>query len=299
MSHVIAVDVGGTAIKCALIDPKLQVVETVQSSTPKGDIDGRFTVGVIHQLYRDFAKKYEILALGLAVPGTLDEPNGIARWAGNLQWSNIKIVDLVMEKIDIPVAFRHDVRAGAYAETRLGALQKVTNGIFIPIGTGIASAIILDGKIRASDGYAGEVGHISVGSDRICVCGRTGCFEATSSTLAISTEYLRRSGRNLSTSEISNLVGKDDVATKVWDDAMKGISTSLLNLTTVLAPEVIVLGGGLAESGDLLISSVKQTLYSNLTFQRKPEIKLARFGALSGTIGCGLIAWELVNANER
>lgn len=297
MSHVIAVDVGGTGIKCALIDANLNVVETAQSPTPKGDTQGVTTVNAIAQLYRELAKKYEILALGLAVPGTLDEPKGIARWAGNLQWSNLNIVDLVRNELGIPVAFRHDVRAGAYAEQKLGALRGVKNGIFIPIGTGIASAIILDGEIRAVDGYAGEVGHISVGSNRECVCGRKGCLEATSSTLAISSEYSRRSGNNLKTSDIAELVGKDTFATEVWSEAVDGLSISLLILTTLLAPEVIVLGGGLAESGYQLVSSVTENLYSNLTFQRKPEIKLAHFGSRSGTIGCGLIAWELVNAN--
>lgn len=296
MSHVIAVDVGGTGIKCALLDSELRVVETAQSSTPKGDTEGDATVAVINQLCQEFAAKYEILALGLAVPGTLDEPGGVARWAGNLQWKNLKIVELVKNKLNIPVAFRHDVRAGAYAEQKLGALKGIENGIFIPIGTGIASAIILDGEIRAADGYAGEVGHIYVGSSRSCVCGRTGCLEATSSTLAISTEYSRRSGKNLSTLEITKLIGEDQVATDVWNEAIKGLANSLLNLTTVLAPEVIVLGGGLAESGERLISSIKDRLYPNLTFQRKPEIQLAYFGSRSGTIGCGLIAWELVNA---
>lgn len=69
----------------------------------------------------------------------------------------------------------------------------------------------------------------------------------------------------------------------------------MLDLTTLLAPEVIVIGGGLSESGGLLLSSVKDELYANLTFQRRPELRTAHFGSLSGTIGCGLIAWELLN----
>ena len=295
MSYVIAVDVGGTGIKCALIDSQLNVLETAHTPTPKGDRTGEATVGAIANLYGNFARKYEILALGLAVPGTLDEPNGIARWAGNLQWQDLKIVELVKNKLNIPVAFRHDVRAGAYAEQQLGSLKGVLNGIFIPIGTGIASAIILDGEIRTADGYAGEVGHISVGSDRECVCGRKGCLEATSSTLAISSEYSKRTGKDLSTLEIVNIVNSDNTANQVWQEAIKGISSALLNLTTLLAPEVIVIGGGLSESGELLLSSLRADLYSHLTFQRKPELKLAHFGSRSGTVGCGLIAWELLN----
>jgi glucokinase len=298
MSYVIAVDVGGTGIKCALIDSQLNVLETARTPTPKGDRTGEATVDSIANLYRDLAENYEILALGLAVPGTLDEPNGIARWAGNLQWQNLKIVDLVKNKLNIPVAFRHDVRAGAYAEQKFGSLKGVRDGIFIPIGTGIASAIILDGEIRAANGYAGEVGHISVGSDRKCVCGRQGCLEATSSTLAISSEYSKRTGKNLSTLEIVSAVKSDATADQVWQEAIRGISTALLNLTTLLAPEVIVIGGGLSESGEPLLSSVRDNLYSHLTFQRKPELKLAHFGSLSGTIGCGLIAWELFNDKQ-
>lgn len=295
MSHVIAVDVGGTGIKCAIIDSQLNVIETAHTPTPKGDVSGVATVSAIASIYREFAGKYGLVAMGLAVPGTLDEPKGIARWAGNLQWRELNIVELVRNELQIPVAFRHDVRAGAYAEQQLGALQEVKHGIFVPIGTGIASAIILDGEIRAADGYAGEVGHISVGSNRNCVCGRKGCLEATSSTLAISTEYARRTGKALTTSEISNLIATEDVAREVWQEAVEGISAALLDLTTVLAPEVIVIGGGLAESGEPLLASIQKSLYSNLTFQRKPELRLAHFGSRSGTIGCGLIAWELIN----
>ena len=296
MSHVIAVDVGGTGIKCAVLDSNLNVLETINAPTPKGDSSGVETVRAIANIYNELSARYAILAMGLAVPGTLDEPRGIARWAGNLNWNDLEIVKLVKDAVNIPIAFKHDVRAGAYAEQKLGALQRVQNGVFLPIGTGIAAALILDGEIRSSSGYSGEVGHISVGSSRSCVCGKSGCLEATSSTLAISTEYKKRSGKDLSTSEIVTRLDKDEIAKEVWSEAIDGLSIALLDLITILAPEVIVLGGGLGDSGKLLIDSLTKELRRELTFQREPELRIAHFGSRAGTIGCGLIAWELVNA---
>ena len=295
MSYVVAVDVGGTGIKSALVSSDLSIVDTLNVSTPQNDPTGNAVAEAIEAIVDHFKVRGAISAVGLAVPGTLDEPAGISRWTGNLGWKNVPIVSLVQEKIGIPVAFKHDVRAGAIAEMRQGTLRNVKNGIFLPIGTGIAAAFILDGEIRAADGYAGEVGHINVGSSRACVCEKVGCLEATSSTLAISKAYRERSGHDKTTEEIVSRISTDEVAREVWDEAVEGLVRGSMYMITMIAPEVITLGGGLAQSGKTLVDAINHGLDSHLTFQRRPEIRLAHFGMRAGSIGCALIALDLVH----
>lgn len=295
MSKVLAVDVGGTNIKCAVFDRDLTIVESRTLETPSHDETGKSVVDAIKTLTLELKQSYELVSVGLAVPGTLDEPKGIARWAGNLGWKDIAIVPMLENAIQLPIAFRHDVRAGALAELRNGALKRVNDGIFLPIGTGIACAIVLDGEIRASEGFAGEIGHINVGSKRECVCGKRGCLEATSSTLAISKAYEKKSGTKLSSSEIVNKVSQEQSAREVYDDAIDGLVKACEILSTLLAPEVIVLGGGLSMAGNDLIQDIHAKLVKQLSFQRKLRLTLAHYGVQSGMYGCGIMAWEKID----
>lgn len=295
MSSVLAVDVGGTNIKCALFDRNLEILESRTLETPSRDATGKSVVSAITTLTDELRKSHEISAIGLAVPGTLDEPAGITRWAGNLGWKNLPIVSMLQESVGLPIAFKHDVRAGALAELRSGAMRGYTNGVFLPIGTGIACAIVLDGEIRSSDGFAGEVGHVDVNSDRACVCGKTGCLEATSSTLAISKAYEALTGRKRSTLEIVKEIDADSHARKVYDEAISGLVRATEILATIIAPEVIVLGGGLSMVGPRLIGDLCEKLDKELTFQRKPELVTSKYGIQSGMYGCGIMAWELVD----
>jgi glucokinase len=296
MKLVAAVDVGGTNIKSALVDPDLRIIATANAPTPHNDLDGSMTVKVISELLSKLASPGEIKAVGLAVPGALDESHGISRWSGNLGWKNLSIRDLLANEINIPVAFGHDVRTGALAELRNGAAKGVSNAIFIAIGTGIAAALIIDGEIRTSDGFAGEIGHVDVSGGFNCVCGKKGCLEAAASSLSITHTYAKASGKTgISSEEIATLAQNGDVvAQEIWKNAMASIATVCQMLITVLAPEVIIFGGGLSQSGNLLIDPITKSLAESLTFQRVPQLVIAQYGAQAGTIGCAMMALDLL-----
>ena len=300
MSYVVAVDVGGTEIKSALVDSDLNVIETTTAPTPKADTTGVETVKAISAIVAEFGKTQKVEAVGLAVPGALDEPAGTSRWSGNLQWKNLPIRKLLEDSVKIPVAFGHDVRTAAVAELRSGAAKGARNAIFIPVGTGIAAAFIIDGEIRSADGYAGEIGHIDVNGKYPCVCGKTGCLEAASSTLAISKAYESQSGKSgTTTEEIYKLVVTGDaVATLVWNDAMSAMARACETLITLLAPEVIVFGGGLSNAGETFLKPIRDYLDVSLTFQRMPRLEIAHYGAKAGTIGCAMLAFDLVRAGK-
>lgn len=300
MSYVVAVDVGGTEIKSALVDSDFNVIATATAPTPKADKTGVETVKAIAAIVGEFAQQQNIAAVGLVVPGALDEPAGTSRWSGNLQWNNLPIRDLLHAAINIPVAFSHDVRTAAVAEMRNGAAKGARNAIFIPVGTGIAAALIIDGEIRSAEGFAGEIGHIDVNGKYPCVCGKSGCLEAASSTLAISKAYEAQSGKGgTTTEEIYQLViAGDTVATNVWNDATSAMARACETLITILAPEVIVFGGGLSNAGETFLKPIRDYLDSTLTFQRKPRLEIAHYGAKAGTIGCAMLAFDLVKAGN-
>lgn len=300
MSFVVAVDVGGTEIKSALVDSKFNIVATKVASTPKADSTGAETIKAITAIVADFGKSQKVEAVGLAVPGALDEPAGTSRWSGNLQWKNVPIRDLLQSAINIPVAFGHDVRTAALAEMRSGAAHGAQNAIFIPVGTGIAAALIIDGEIRSADGFAGEIGHVDVNGKYSCVCGKNGCLEAASSTLAIRKAYEGQSGKSgTSTEEISELVkAGDSVAINVWDDATAALARACESLITILAPELIVFGGGLSNAGETFLKPIRDYLDSSLTFQRKPRLEIAHYGSKAGTIGCAILAFDLLKVGS-
>ena len=298
MNYVVAVDVGGTDIKSALVDSDLNVISTINAPTPKADKTGVETVKAIVELIAQFSKQQTVSAIGLAVPGALDEPAGTSRWSGNLQWENLPIRNLLADAVNIPVAFGHDVRTAAVAEMRNGAAKGSRNAIFIPVGTGIAAALIIDGEIRSADGFAGEIGHVNVNGKYPCVCGKSGCLEAASSTLAISKAYEISSGKTgVTTEEIYKLVvAGDPVATQVWNDATAAMARACEVLITILAPDVIVFGGGLSNAGETFLKPIRQYLDSSLTFQRKPRLEIAHYKSQAGAIGCAMLAFDLVKA---
>ncbi len=294
MKYVAAIDVGGTSIKAALVSEELEVLETLVVPTPKNDSTGVEVAQAVTEIVKRLSELHAVSAVGLAVPGLLSEEEGISRWTGNLNWRDLPFRDLISQVVQLPTAFSHDVRVGALAELRNGAAKNYQQSIFIPIGTGIAAALIIDGKIRSSDGYAGEIGHLNVGHDLPCVCGLQGCLETISSAAAISREYAKRTGYEISAKEILKRTKNDDHAWQVWEQAMAYLAFALEDLITILAPEAIIFGGGLSQAGDALITPLNAILTNRLTFQRRPDLLIAHYGSKAGTIGCAIIALDLL-----
>lgn len=301
MTLVAAVDIGGTTIKSALVDSSFNMIATATAPTPRSDSTGRETVRAIAQLIETLSLKGKVSSMGVGVPGIFDEKNCVSRWAGNLGWKDLAIGDLLRDQLDLPIAFDHDVRAGALAELRAGAARGKSNAAFIAIGTGISAGLIIDGAIRSIGGYAGEIGHLNVGHSYQCVCGRLGCLEAISSALAISTAYARQSGQNGVNAErvVSLATDGDLTASRIWNEALEALTRACEILITVLATEVIVFGGGVSRAEDALIRPISHSLDQSLTFQRKPELKIAHFGAQAGMIGCAMMAFDLIPGATR
>ncbi|NUT54316.1 MAG: ROK family protein, partial [Saccharothrix sp.] len=245
------------------------------------------------------ASEHEIDAVGVVAPGIVDETNGVGVYTTNLPWSQFPFSTVLTERLGVPVAFGHDVRAAGLAECRMGAAMGLRNAVILPIGTGIAGALLLDGKIFSGAGYAGEIGHVNVGHGVPCACGQIGCVETVASSAAIARRYTARTGTPVNgAAEVARRVadGEQD-AVAVWHEAVDALARGILVLATLLGPEAVVLGGGLALAGDLLVDPLRDRLDGLIAFQRRPELRLAALGDEAGFLGAALLAIDMLEAS--
>jgi glucokinase len=294
--RVVAVDVGGTDIKGALVDGDARRLAERSLPTP---LDGARTAervldavaGLIEEL-RDPG----VAAVGLAVPGLVDDRRGVAVFSENLYWTEVPFAAEIADRCGLPAVLGHDVRTGALAETRLGAARGLQDVVFLPIGTGIAAGLVLGGRIHVADGYAGEIGHTDAGHDEPCACGRSGCLEAIASAAAIARRYSARSGRRVAGAAdvVRAAATGDPDAQVVWDEALDALAAALAWLASVLAPEAVVIGGGLSRAGDALLDPLNARIPRHLSFQRVPRLVPAALGDRAGCMGAGLLALDSI-----
>lgn len=293
---VVAVDVGGTSIKAGVLEAAGRLDAVDRTATPAAGADGAAVLDAVEAIVRRLADGAQPAAVGVVVPGIVDDATGVAVHSENLGWADVPLRDVLAKRLGCPVAVGHDVRAGGLAEHRAGALRGASDGVFLPVGTGIAAALILDGRVFSADGYAGEIGHVSVGHDLPCACGGRGCLEAIASAAAVARRYAAATGTTVAGSrDVADLVRRGDpAAVAVWDDALDALAYGLSMLTGLLAPSVVAIGGGLGESADLVLRPLAGRLAARLTFQRVPRIVAAELGDRAGCVGAGLLARELV-----
>ncbi|HWL99621.1 MAG TPA: ROK family protein [Nocardioidaceae bacterium] len=301
MGYLIGVDVGGTTTKAALVDADGRIVETRRFPTPRAPRDAGTdrvaeVVGSVTSVAKELTDRAAggVEALGVVVPGLVDDERGVAVWSENLRWRDVPLRELLAERTGVPVRVGHDVRAGAVAEVRLGAARRANDAVFLPVGTGIAAALVIDGRIHSGGGFAGEIGHVSTGRTDPCACGGLGCLETVASAAAIARRYADASGRQVAGAAgvLERLEHGDPDAARVWDDAVGLLAWGVTVLVGVLAPEVVVVGGGLAQAGERLLAPLRSGVEARLTFQRPPRIVSSEFGDLAGCLGAALLAQD-------
>ncbi|WP_329390737.1 ROK family protein [Streptomyces sp. NBC_01351] len=304
MKHVIALDVGGTGMKAALVAADGTLLHEARRATGRE----RGPEAVVETI-QDFAA--ELLdtgrerfgepasAAGVAVPGIVDAENGIAVYAANLGWRDVPMRELLGSRLGgIPVALGHDVRTGGLAEGRIGAGRGADRFLFVPLGTGIAGAIGIAGRIEAgAHGYAGEIGHIVVRpGGPACGCGQHGCLETLASASAVSRAWSAASGDpEADAADCAKAVESGDPrAREVWHAAVGALADGLVTAITLLDPRTLIIGGGLAEAGETLFTPLRTAVEERVTFQRLPHIVPAALGDTAGCLGAGLLAWDLL-----
>ncbi|MFD4859198.1 ROK family protein [Streptomyces atratus] len=305
MKHVIALDVGGTGMKAALVGADGTLLHEARRATgrergPDAVVESILTFAADLRAYGEEHLGESAVAAGVAVPGIVDAENGIAVYASNLGWRDVPMRELLGKRLGgVPVALGHDVRTGGLAEGRIGAGKGADRFLFVPLGTGIAGAIGIAGTIESgAHGYAGEIGHIVVRPDGPdCGCGQRGCLETLASASAVTRAWAAASGDpTADAADCAKAVESGDpAAVEVWRNAVDALAAGLVTALTLLDPSTLIIGGGLAEAGETLFTPLRAAVEERVTFQKLPHIVPAALGDTAGCLGAGLLAWDLLS----
>jgi glucokinase len=289
----VGVDVGGTALKAAILDGADRVVGIRRA--PTGRSAGP---GAVLDRVADFARSVvaeapgPVVGVGVAVPGIVDATAGIGRYSANLGWRDAPVADVVAAAGVGPVRVDHDVRAAGLAEAQLGAARGCRDFLFLPIGTGIAAAMCVDGRmVSGPTGAAGELGHIPVYPDgESCACGQRGCLETYASAGAIARRYRAGGGAHDADARvIATRRDRDPVAATVWDEAVTALAIGLATYTLIADPALIVIGGGMAHAGEALLTPLRRGVADRLAWRAAPPVVAAELGDAAGAIGAALL----------
>ncbi|MCY7403134.1 MAG: ROK family protein [Cryobacterium sp.] len=294
---VLAFDVGGTDMKSALFDTTGAMIGLDRTATP---VSGAGTADVVLAHVEDVAARFRHdfpdvhpAAVALIAPGIVDDERGIAVRAANLAWDRVPFRDLLTERLGLPASFSHDVRAAGDAEFRLGAARPYRDVVVLVIGTGVAAALFVNGRAHSGSGYAGEIGHSVIDPrGELCACGARGCLETVASAGAIARRYRAETSTHMpGAKEVLQRVRQGDpVASRIWDAALDALALSISQLAAVLAPDAVVIGGGLAQAGDALFLPLQERVDGLLSFHRRPVLLPALLGENAGLLGAALRA---------
>lgn len=306
----IGVDIGGTAIKLGLVNSQNEII--CKESTPT-----EAALGVEHVIDNLLAATERMLekcqityedciGMGIGCPGTIDHEKGIVEYSNNIDWENVELVREIEKRISIPVRIENDANCAVLGEMVAGKAKGNENVVLITIGTGIGSGIICDGKIfHGGANGGGEAGHtvVCVGGEQ-CTCGRKGCLEAYVSATALIRDAVRAAKKHpesflnaLCKNVLSDMNAEipftackkgDAVAKELIDNYFIYLGEFLTNIVNIFRPDVILIGGGVSEQGDYLISPLQEYV-EKYAFGGKhifiPEIKKAALGNKAGLIG--------------
>ena len=290
---------GGTTVKAALLDSDGREYGRSEQPTPRQvgpDAIVATIIDAIVELRRHVPEAGRLRAVGLVVPGVVDAQRGIAVYATNLGWRDLPIRQIVGEAIGLPVILDHDVRAAGLAELELGAGRGSHEMLVVALGTDIAAAVITRGQLATgATGMAGELGHLPVFPDgEWCACGQRGCTETYASGAALSRRYSAVSGISGVTANdvLSRASAGDDLAQRIFSDAVTALGRALVDYVLIMDPEVIIIGGGLVASGAVLLDPLTREVQGGLAWRSAPTISAGRFGADAGRRGAALLAWR-------
>ncbi len=323
MHTILAVDIGGTKLALGVGDAAQFAATGKLGRVVKEPIPGSGAPEIViarvlelaGQLARDSANGGPIGAIGISIGGPLDHRSGtVVNFPHLPGWRNIPLRALLSEGLEAPALLDNDANLGALAEHRFGAGRGMSSMVYLTISTGIGGGVIVDGRLVHGVGSgAGEVGHITVAPHGPrCACGNRGCLEMMASGTAIARRaresavaeplaadwLLTRAGaaaRTITTEMVAEGVRlRDPFCGRLWEETAEYIAIGLGAIVHVLAPEVIVLGGGVAQTGELLLEPVRRRLRDHVFYVPLEMIAVrgAMLGHDSALLGAAALALE-------
>jgi glucokinase len=308
---VIGVDAGGTKLLAGVVHEDLTVDHRVRRLWSGGD-RAEVLDTMVEAVAAAQAAGGPVRAVGFGIPALLDFAGGVAVSSVHLPLDGVPFRDLMAERLGLPVFVDNDANLAALAEQRVGAARGARNVVMLTLGTGIGSGVVLDGRLyRGSTGAAAEIGHMTIdlhGPPCQGTCPGRGCLEVMASGTAIGREGTD-AGRREPESALGRVVAQrgvvtgeevtalavsgDPVARLVMAAIGRNLGAGLASVANIFEPEVIVVGGGGATAGDLLLDPAREIVAQRaLRPSRDARIVAATLGEEAGMIGAGLFALE-------
>ena len=313
---VAGIDIGGTKIAIALENLAGERIAARRLPTevrlgPERILEN--TCRAVEELLAESGT--ELMSIGIGCPGPIDIERGLVLSPANLpDWIDFPIVEIIKERFNVPVLLDNDANAAALGEYFHGAGRGFKDVFYVTISTGIGGSIICEGQIHHGvQSGAGEIGHTVVQTDGVrCRCGTMGCLE----TIASGTGIARRMKEALAvqngggvenldkvTAEtvVERVRNGDAAAQAIWDETVKFLAIGIGNAITLLAPEAVIIGGGVSEAGELLLKPLRQAIAKNVSMVPvdKVEILRASLSSESGVCGALMLAQHALKRTHK
>lgn len=294
----VGIDIGGTKVAGGLVAPDGTVLDTARRATPGSSVveTEDAIVAVVEELTARAAGP--VVGVGIGAAGWFDRTGDTVLFSPHLAWRNSSLRKDLAARLQQPLWVGNDADAAAWAEYRYGAARGADLALMITLGTGIGGGIVLDGRLRrGSHGVAGEWGHMRVVPDgRLCACGNRGCWEQYSSGPALMRAATERSASFPDGPALTEAArAGDGTAVACLADVGEWLGQGLADISAMLDPGRFVVGGGVAEAGELLLAPARERYARALTGRghRPPaEIVAASLGADAGMVGAAELARE-------
>ena len=308
MNSAIGIDLGGTLIKYALINEAGELLYYKTHSTD-ADTSKEQVIMNLEKCARDAMsvaklKNMEVLGIGVGIPGVVDD--GVVQGAAeNLpDWEDLHFEELFRKRIGLPVWIENDANLMGLAEAKYGSCAGIRDAIFLTIGTGVGGAMILNGMLYSGYRNRGaELGHLIVDvNGEKCSCGAIGCLQAHASTYSLINDY-----KNLIQKKKMKLPEKvdgefivqqyhlnDDIATEAMNRHFDYLAAGVASFINIFAPQKIVIGGGISESGDFYVENVRQRALKIALKETSvfTTIERASLGNKGGILGAAALVFD-------
>jgi glucokinase len=306
--NAIGVDVGGTKIAAGVVTPEGKILDETRYPTPTS---GGRLVESIARAISEVKNGYEVGGVCLAVAGLILAQENTVVFSPNLRAvEGIPLKDELEPRIGLPLTVENDANAAAWGEFRFGAGSEVDHLVFVTLGTGIGGGVITHGVLlRGAQGSGGELGHVTIQANGPrCACGNRGCLEALASGTAIG-----RRAREVASEKPDSALGRlavkrkvlgedvtelarngDEVALSVLEDTGQWLGIGLASFVNIFNPEVVAVGGGVMEAGELVLESARREVHLRARPPSRDlvEVKEATLGPESGVLGAAALAQD-------
>lgn len=306
----IGIDLGGTNIKGAVVSGTGEILReascrTLTEEGPQRVMDRM--AGLIRRLEEDM----EIAGVGVGCPGTVDDGEGVVRYANNLAWTNVNLREGLRARTGYTARIANDANAAALGEALAGCAKGAESAVILTLGTGVGGGVVLNGRLLTGyTGAAAEPGHmVIVDGGAPCTCGRRGCLEAYASATALiqmTRETMARCPESRmhpiaeALGEVNGLVAfsareeGDPAGTEVVERYIHYLALGIANVINLFFPEVVALSGGVANQGEALLSELRgkvdRQVYGGQYAEKRTRLALCTLGYQAGVIGAAMLA---------